>query len=455
MTIPKTVKYYANGAIYDSQGTIEQSYLSIYPYNEHIYFLTNVDGVVQKYNFYTKEYEQLTANIATSALSIVVKDDGVYGFNGVKAKPFKITSALYIKDDQYLVEERYDRQSTTTLLNSRSGIRDFIIDDDLNYIVLHGTTRVSKYSKTRNLLYTLSLSSINALSGQDVQSIAIDYINEYTGAGKKTYPIIFGSADNYGFFTKLDENTVEFYSTQVLPITTQYVPASNNLAVTNNLTNYTHLKNKYDNTEFTFRIKLANIYNQADIIDVNIPINTKLFSVGEHHFALRLDSIQGNISVFVDGKLFKNVTIPAGQYIFQQNIKDSIAVGASYLMNNVPLFKYLNQDNQYFINNCTMRQFKLYDIALNDNEIRFLVYNGIKMQDLIASIPSDQRNAFDQVQRLFKFDAPGNKSNSVNIKVKNSKISSPTIQAELETLLRDKLKDVLPVNTNINKINFT
>ena len=102
-----------------------------------------------------------------------------------------------------------------------------------------------------------------------------------------------------------------------------------------------------------------------------------------------------------------------------------------------------------------MRQFKLYNIALNDNEIRFLVYNGIKMQDLVASIPSDQRNAFDQVQRLFKFDAPGNKSNNINIKVKNSGISSPTVQAELETLLRDKLKDVLPVNTNINQINFT
>ena len=76
------------------------------------------------------------------------------------------------------------------------------------------------------------------------------------------------------------------------------------------------------------------------------------------------------------------------------------------------------------------------------------------MGDLIGSVPADQRNAIDSIDRQFKLSVPGNKSNSINIKIKNCNINSPIILDNLKDVIREKLKDVLPVNVNINDITF-
>ena len=140
--------------------------------------------------------------------------------------------------------------------------------------------------------------------------------------------------------------------------------------------------------------------------------------------------------------------------MFQDISQDGIAVGCTGFYDNVPLFKYLKQNNHYFVDNSYMKQFKLYNAALTDNEIRFLTYNGIQMQDSILSLPSDQRNELDQIERVFKLDVPSNKSNNVNILIKNSQISDVNIQEQLKTIISNRLQQILPANVNINEITF-
>jgi hypothetical protein len=96
----------------------------------------------------------------------------------------------------------------------------------------------------------------------------------------------------------------------------------------------------------------------------------------------------------------------------------------------------------------------LYNKSLTNNEIDFLVYNGINMENLIVSLPCDQRNELEGIERQFKLDTTGNKSNKINLIIKNSQITNMTLQNELKSIISEKLKKVLPITTTINNIQF-
>ena len=83
-----------------------------------------------------------------------------------------------------------------------------------------------------------------------------------------------------------------------------------------------------------------------------------------------------------------------------------------------------------------------------------MTYNGVQMQDAVLSLPSDQRNELDQIERAFKLNVPANKSNNINILIKNSQINDTNIQDQLKVIIRDRLQQILPANVNINEITF-
>jgi hypothetical protein len=76
------------------------------------------------------------------------------------------------------------------------------------------------------------------------------------------------------------------------------------------------------------------------------------------------------------------------------------------------------------------------------------------MNDLVVSLPCDQRNELDGIERQFKLDTTGNKSNKVNIIIKNSKITNSILQEEMKKIIFNKIKKVLPVTITINNIEF-
>jgi hypothetical protein len=76
------------------------------------------------------------------------------------------------------------------------------------------------------------------------------------------------------------------------------------------------------------------------------------------------------------------------------------------------------------------------------------------MQDLVVSLPCGQRNELDNIERQFKLDVGGSKSNKINVIVKNSKITNSIIKDKMKTILEERLKKVLPITTTINNIEF-
>ena len=471
--IPLITKFKSSVALYDSLGDIINSYIYISYNKEFIYFLKDISGNIVTYNTITEEVSSQKLNYSNNIYSLLKYEDTLYGFEGYDAKPFVEDTVLYVKDNNKLVQESYNKIVNVTHLESSTEIRDFMIDDDNNYYVLHNKNVISKFSKDRILKYTFSVvpavssifNSLSVMPNDEIELLKIDYVREYTNNGLSSYPIILGKIKNgtgnsllapsQMFLGKIDEITKTVYEAAFLPLTGTYYQYGDPMRINYNLTNYEYLKNNYKKKEeLTFKVVLRNIYNDRDLIRLEIPISTHLFKSENHHFAFRMDGINGTVSVFVDGKEIKTINIQKGRYIFQDIFTDSMNVGRTYFNNNISLSEYLNQPNYYYINNTILKRFKIFNKALTNNEIEFQMFNGISMQDLVVSLPCDQRNELDGIERQFKLDTTGNKSNKINLIVKNSQITNIILQNHLKDIILEKLKKVLPITTTINNIEF-
>lgn len=471
--IPLITKFKSSATLYDSLGDIINSYISLSYDKEFIYFLKDISGNVLSYNTITEELSSHKLNYSNNIYSVLKYDDTLYGFGGYDAKPFVEDTVLYIKDNNKLVQESYNKIVNVTHLQSSSEIRDFMIDDDNNYYVLHNKNSISKFSKDRILKYTFSVipavssifNSLSVMPNDEIELLKIDYVREYTNNGLLSYPIVLGKVKNETgdsilapsqmFLGKIDEANKTIFEASFVPLTGEYHPYGDARRINYNLTNYEYLKKNYrSENKLIFKVVLQNIYNNKDLIRLEIPISTNLFKSENHHFAFRMDGINGTVSVFVDGKEIKTVNIQKGRYIFQDIFTDSLNVGRTYFNNNISLSEYLNQPNYYYVNNANLKRFKIFNKALTNNEIEFQMFNGINMQDLVVSLPCDQRNELDGIERQFKLDTTGNKSNKINLIVKNSQITNTILQNHLKDLILEKLKKVLPITTTINNIEF-
>jgi hypothetical protein len=472
--IPLITKFTSNTVLYDAIGNDSFYYKSLY-HNDgaYIYFLINDSGTTVEYNTVTEEtkYIQVNKKPNTPVHSIIKYRDELYGFNGYQVTNFINETVLYIADNNKVIQESYDRLINICHLSSFSGIRDLIVDDNMNYYVIHNNNNISKFTKDRILVYTLSVipytntvfNELSVLPTNKIDLLKLDFVREYTSNGLSSYPIVLGRIQNaeFGyrsgemFLGKIDEFNKKISYANFIGLTGEYIPFGNSNRLNYNLTNYEYLKNKYSELNtLTFKVVLQNVYNNRDKITVEIPISTKDFQSEIHHFAFRMDGIEGSISVFCDGNEIKTVKIPKGKYIFQDILNDSICVGKTYFYNNETLDEHLKQNNYYYINNSSIKQFKIYNKALTNSEIDFHIYKGIGMQDLIVSLPCDQRNELDGIERQFKLDTTGNKSNKINILIKNSQVTNPNLQNDLKSLIEEKLKKVLPITTTINNIEF-
>ena len=282
-------------------------------------------------------------------------------------------------------------------------------------------------------------------------------MSEYTSAGKVTYPIVLGSTDTQQLFlARLDELSATVTYAKMIPASGYPYLFGDDYRLNYNLTNYNNLVQKYAKIKntLTFKLTLKNIYNNRDIHRVSMPIDISKFTTGSHHFAFRLDTVNGVVSIFVDGKVLKEAQIPKADFTFQDIAYDSMCLGTTYFSNNLTLPQKLNQPDRYMINNCRIKQFKMYDKALDNNSLRYLTYNNSSMGNLMVSLPCGQRNEIEQIERIFSFNVPGSKSNSINVVIKNSDVNNADIQNQIKDVVVERLKKVLPATTKINQITF-
>jgi hypothetical protein len=471
--IPYITKFTADSVLYDAIGESTESHLCVYTFDRYSFILMNSNGTCVRYDNYTENLSTFVVNKVNtdSVYSICEYKGEIYGFNGYQATKFYNNTVLYIQDNTKLVQESFDGVTKYIHLSSASQIRDLFVDEDYNYYVLHSTNHISKYNKDRSLIYSFSIRNlvnsvfydIGVSTNSNIELIKIDYVREYTSNGLSSYPIILGSIDNTKnlFLMKIDEvalsasyvNFLTDHNNSILR--GEYIPFGNPNKVNYNLTNYEFLKNKYNSkNKFIFKIILKNLYNNKDIFKLEVPLSTDKFVSEKHHFAFRMDSRDGIISIFQDGELIHTEYIAPGRYVFQDVIYESMNIGNTYFGNRSSLDKYIDQSGYYFVKNLEIQQFKMYNKSLTDNEVKFLTLNNTKVDDLVISLPTGQRNGIDTIVRQFKLDVGGAKSNKINLIIKNSGLTSPVLQNKMSEIIMSRINKIIPVTTQIMNIEY-
>lgn len=443
-------KLLMDATVYDKK-TFNQKFIACTNDNRNIYLLHNDNTTVTAFDTQTEQVS--TINVDAGSHCICTIEDTIYGFIGSKALPYTDNAALFLYNNNQIVYKNYVTQDQFVSFKTLSGasgigyIADFTVDKDLNLYVLYNDYKISKFNNERVHQYTTSLeSTLSSVSGSNY---AIDVCYEYIADTKKQSIIVVASDSSSNLIlTKLDDKG---------DIITQSLTTIKKSADTVlNITNAQYLQQQYKNRgkSLDVVIKLANTYNNLDFTTIKHAIDVSKFNSGKHHFALRIDSSQGNITIFIDGNAVSNSYIGAGKYMQLPLFNTSICVGATQFNNSVTLAQYLRQPQAYFINNITISSPILYNKALMDNDIKLLNMQTSRVDDLCFHLPCGQRNNLDRIKQVFEWRTPGFKSNNIKIVLKNSGATNPQLQQDIKSQIIQDIANTIPMNIDIHDVEF-
>ncbi len=451
-------KLKSNGTVFDADIIAEiPRYINILNTETDIYFLLDTTGNIAKYNILTEEITtskisiptELGVNFDINSIGLD-KYNNVVGFRGEKCIRSNDEEHIFLIRNGVLAKENNTHDTRTILLSSSSIIYDFAVDSDENIYILHNKF-ISKYNAQRDLIYKISL-------GENT-SVSIDIVREYTASGINQYPIILSiDSDKKTYLAKVQESDGRLTSANLDEIKADFYNVCNLDTIFNyyNLTNYSlFLKNnQVMGNNLKFRIEIPNKYYNRDNLQNSIDYDLTKLAIGKHHFVYRLDTVTGNITLFVDGKRAENITFDPAEYALENTLYNVFNVGIGSYFNGTIINNYIKQNDRYLCKDIILEQPRLFDKAVDDVDIKFLNLNNLKIGEFAASLPCGERNQIEQIQRLFKWQIPGNKSNNINIRIKSDMLNNDNINNVLKEIIKRDIESNLPASVNINNITF-
>ena len=198
---------------------------------------------------------------------------------------------------------------------------------------------------------------------------------------------------------------------------------------------------------------MVNVYNSADTDTVDMIYSLSALDPGKHHFAVRVDTYNGFNTFFIDGQRVGYMQFPPRKYHFNNFGNRPFLAGTAVYKNSVPLFSYL-QKNEGLATDLTMSNVHVYNAALTDADIAILAKQDMQINDIHFNVACGRRNYLEEIERYFKATVPGSKSTFYNLNIKNSGINNGGLQSALSQRLTTKLKELAPVHTQLNNINW-
>ena len=434
-------------------------YIAIYQEEASIVFLKDSTGVCYSVDKNTLNPTLLPPTVMLPGLSsqytqqrgLVKVGDDFFGLPESNIKYVDKETVFFVTSGQYLIKQNLITNTTTPFLSSTSNIMDFNILPDNTIVVLHNDTKITTFDKNRNKISTQDFRTI--LDGGVLQKI--DIVREYTSSGIAEYPIVASvdknNAINLSRLTSTLDKTVITSLTGTKNNYLYNVPYADKNKY--HLTNYNDSRKRPQQKKLTFRIVLTNYLDTEDILSTSIDLTEDDIDTGFHTFTYRFDSLKGIITLFVDGRIFKTVSIPAGKYKIQNIFNDDLFIGTTGFYNGRDLATFLNQPGYYYITGLTIRDLFIFDYPISNTEAYALQLQRKKIDDIVISLPAGQRNNIETINRYFKFGSTAS-SNSVDIIVKNANIVDETTLNSLRNLVLFEAKRTLPIGVNINKVDF-
>lgn len=320
-------------------------------------------------------------------------------------------------------------------------IRDFNIDKDNNFWVVTDHN-IYIYTQNRQRVTIISLSANTGIP------VSIDFVNEITPAGQQYYGVLALQSLTVGGkpVVTIQKYTVDGISLGSFDTQPDFGYKLKNQNISNGDFARRYLP---DTNEIVAKILVNNVIN-SEQEEFVLSIPTSELGKGYHNFTARFDAYRGSFALFVDGIKVNEATFIPGQYTFSKTLDRPLIIGAtSFYGSTLP--RYISQPS-FYATGCTLKNFVIYSEALDDSDINIIANSSINA-DMLVNIPAGQRSFVDEIERYFKLDVPSNKSSRAGIKINVGSIS-PELQALLESRIKSKLSQVLPVNTSIANIEW-
>jgi len=358
----------------------------------------------------------------------------------------------------------------TTAFKAYNGVQDFEIDYDGNMWILTDNHKYFKYTLERELLLSGSLVETDPLTGgyliNQYKNLNVGFIADFadgeyyrrtliTQVGYEQLPAPAAtptlstlSAENYRFHILTSDGILlSTFNYRALTGSGIYDPSNSD-----HLRKFVH--NLYPTANLNVKTVLTNVFNQNDLANINLIYSLTALDPGYHNFAVRFDTYNGFMFLFIDGQQVGVERFTPRKYKFSKFVYRPFLIGTSNYVNSIPLYQYVKK-NSGIMSNTKIKNFYLYDEPLNYFDLAFVVRSSMDIQDIHFHVPCGKRNYIEEIERYFKATIPGQKSSQYNLIIQNSGINDPGLRAALESRIITALRDIAPAYTKLNTIKWT
>lgn len=349
---------------------------------------------------------------------------------------------------------------TTRAIEASDNINSIKSTHDNDILVLYGMTKLVKMDNLRNITKQIDLTSHADIETQQYDQCCMDIVTEFNNQNHfDNYMLVLLRSDA----TQQQTSLVKIdYDLNITNVETVELPVSIDLNKQQNITNFETLKQVckdtiHDNC-LTFQLRYQSYFDTDKTYVKKIKQNVQDLTPGYHHFSYSFNSNNSNISLFVDGELRDAVSsddsASGAAYKYSKTIHTPMLLGVEPFFNNITLSEHLNKDNYCFARGFSMKNYRVFNEYLNFQKIKMLAREGKQIQPITLTLPTGKRNYIEHVTKFYKHRKPGKKSTNFDISIVNATLSSTDIQDNLTENIRQSITPVIPVNSNINNINW-
>lgn len=434
------------------------NYIGYHQEDEYIDFI-DTRGIVQRLNVQSLEAQTISTaelNVYKDEFclydNVIIKDGVDYKLPGAKTRWEDDDTIFYIVGD-YVVKHDL-RRGPEAFLKSSTSISDINIAD--NTISIASENRLYQYNTSG--VFGLSANIASAVTDANTQPlsagsiITIDYVNQYISGNQNFYTTLLCKSDNNDLYMVTGIGDQLSASKLVGAEAGSVVKADNNTKNVS-ITNYNTLNRMFDADSLDFKLTLQNYLDSQDYLTKTISFNKDNLLTGYHNFTFRFDSIQGNMTLYIDGNLYENLNLSPGKYKIQDIFKDELFIGTAGFQDGLDLATYLRQPEYFYTKDMEIKNLFIYDRAISTTLVYALYLLEQKVDDIVLSLPAGQRVNKTQIERYFKFGR-NNSSNSIDIVIKDLTITDEDVLSQIKTSILSEASSILPIGTTINDIKF-
>ena len=140
-----------------------------------------------------------------------------------------------------------------------------------------------------------------------------------------------------------------------------------------------------------------------------------------------------------------------GQYVINFDNQPSFFIG-SPTGNTVGLNTELRYTSQIF--NGKIGDIRIFDYALNPNDLPLFDFASTVSEDLIWPLPTSAMQYVEQIERVFKHKLPGAKSQFFKLKLMGTGITDPLTRQLVEEEIKNTIKETKPAYADLIKIEW-